>query len=259
MPDTPLPQLPGELVTHVMRHVDQQQRLGTCSLVCRMWRAAAAAATSNVRLAPKWEPRTPVRLENLSRWLLQHAAAAAVKQLVVDYTCQSGSGGMKVPKLLQLPAAQLQQLQKLDVLQCQLSFHADARSLQQLQQPEATPTLASSSSSSRGGSRHALSSLTSLTSLALQDVELASPAELVGLSTLSSLQQLHLSNVRVARRQQQQQQEQQEQQEEDLVKQQEEDLVQQQEEDLLQQQLQLLLEDGNQLRQQVQLGLSSLT
>lgn len=41
-----IPQLPQELVTRVLRYVDLQQRLGSCSLVCIAWRAAAGAATS---------------------------------------------------------------------------------------------------------------------------------------------------------------------------------------------------------------------
>jgi hypothetical protein len=46
--DSTVPQLHEGLVCHVLRHVPLQQRLGSCSLVCRAWRAAAAAATSTV-------------------------------------------------------------------------------------------------------------------------------------------------------------------------------------------------------------------
>lgn len=41
--DTPLTQLPGELVTHVLRHVEQQQRLGSCARVQSLARSSSSS------------------------------------------------------------------------------------------------------------------------------------------------------------------------------------------------------------------------
>jgi hypothetical protein len=168
MRDSTLPQLPGELVTQMLRHVDQCQRLTSCNLVCKAWQAAAVAASSDVRVASNSRHFSALSLGSFRQWLRKHAAAVA--QLEVDSTCQSHKNTMlrnipHDPQVLQLPAAQLQQLQKLAVIRCQLAIQADASSSQQLQLPEARSAHASNS-----GGQHALSSLTSLTSLVLEDV-----------------------------------------------------------------------------------------
>lgn len=104
-------------------------------------------------------------MEGLREWLIQHEAAAAVTELVVadvhiDYRSEAA--------VLPLPAPQLQQLQKLALSRCRLSFdHTENRRL-------------------------TVSSLTSLTSLVLEGVELASGVR--GLSALTGLQELQLSN-----------------------------------------------------------------
>jgi hypothetical protein len=144
-------------------------------------------------------PLTSLGLENFQQWLLKHAAAVA--QLVVDGTCQSYENTIlrNTPydeQVLQLPAAQLQQLQKLAVTRCQLAFQADACGLQQLQPPEAISTPASSSSGSSSG-QQALCSLTSLTSLILIKMGFLGPVGLGGLSTLTGLQELGINFSRL--------------------------------------------------------------
>uniref|UniRef100_A0A383VK70 F-box domain-containing protein n=1 Tax=Tetradesmus obliquus TaxID=3088 RepID=A0A383VK70_TETOB len=186
--DRPLPQLPVELVCHVLRHVDQQQRLRSCALVCSTWRRAAAAASSNVRLVTKrgYCLNAPP-LRRLGQWLLKHAPAVA--QLVVDTQWRGVNAAGDAPRVLQLPAAQLQRLQMLSVSSCELLVQADTCSLQQqqlllLEAPHKCATTSSSSSRSSGSSLQALSSLTSLTSLVLQSVGLIGPVGLGGLSAL---------------------------------------------------------------------------
>jgi hypothetical protein len=224
MRDLGLPQLPEELVAHVLRHVELQQRLGSCSLDCKAWRAAARAATSEVQLVLHGKAHRMGKLQSLGQWLSQHAAA--VTQLEVDNADRAGNAILLeedawVKHHLQLPYAQLQRLQKLVVLQCTLTCQREglqsSRSLQQPQQQQqqqqqqllpvaqrtcarSSSATATSSSSGSGGSVHSMLYLTSLTSLQLNDVEVESAAGFGGLSALTGLQELLLEDLDIAAR-----------------------------------------------------------
>uniref|UniRef100_A0A383VKR1 F-box domain-containing protein n=1 Tax=Tetradesmus obliquus TaxID=3088 RepID=A0A383VKR1_TETOB len=203
MREKPPSQLPQELVTHVLRHADLQQRLGSCSLVCHTWRAAAAAASSDVRLdgTSCLTPISGLRIKSLGHWLLQHAAG--VTQLEVHTRSIVLQAAPGTDKVLQLPAAQMQRLQTLSVSKCHLEVQQGVCGVQQQQQqqqlPHALRTITSSSSSSSDSGRQALTGLSSLTSLLLSSVGLIGPVGLGGLSALSGLQQLQLSEVTVTK------------------------------------------------------------
>jgi hypothetical protein len=76
------PQLPEHVVAQVLRPVDLQQRLGACSLVCKAWHAAAAAATSAVAVSTS-KDSSQLKLQRLEQWLILHGAA--VTQLKVQH------------------------------------------------------------------------------------------------------------------------------------------------------------------------------
>jgi hypothetical protein len=183
MRDIPLNQLPEELVAHVLRRVELQQRLGSCSLICKAWRAAAVAATSNVRMSSSSQPLPVSRFQSLELWLSHHAAA--VTQLEVDNRGRV-AGLPYIRQVLQLPFAQLQRLQDLTVLRCNLQQEQQ----QQQQQLSGAQRTRGSSSSSIG--QLSLSCLTSLTALQLSSVRCSG---LGGLSAVTGLQALRLANI----------------------------------------------------------------
>jgi hypothetical protein len=88
--DSPLPELPKELLARVLRHVEQFERLAVCTYVCKAWRAAAVAASSDVRVASNSRHFSALSLGRFRQWLRKHAAAVA--QLEVDSTCQADVG-----------------------------------------------------------------------------------------------------------------------------------------------------------------------
>jgi hypothetical protein len=155
-------QLPEHVVAQVLRHVDLQQRLAFCSLVCRAWRAAAAAATSGVAVNTN-KDGSQLKLQRLEQWLITHGAA--VTQLTVEHAYQL-MDRLSTKAELRLPFASLSRLQGLQLHGCQLQELAGAdvsSSMQRLhlRQREA-PNAPASSSSSR--CQQSLSSLTSLCS-----------------------------------------------------------------------------------------------
>lgn len=115
MSDTSVPMLPGEL--HVLRHVDLQQRLGSCSLVCRAWRAAAAAVTTEVAVTGcgAYGPASILqRVDSVGQWLCSHAAAVDQLTVQIANTACFTTGA----PLLKLPLTQLRQLQLLSLAGC---------------------------------------------------------------------------------------------------------------------------------------------
>lgn len=102
--------LPLVLISRILQHVDQPERLSSCALVSRCWAVAAAAATVSVDLPWLYskqddDPKCLERFSGLQPWLEQYA-----KQLVSlrlrphDYLAK-----------LQLPCSDLQQLSRLDL------------------------------------------------------------------------------------------------------------------------------------------------
>jgi hypothetical protein len=101
-------QLPEEVLSQVLRHVSCGDRLLSCSLVCKAWRAAAAAATSYISM---WFYciNKASRCASLMHWLHEHGAA------VTDLMLDNGSGKHYSSIDLQLPYSNLRQLQRLYV------------------------------------------------------------------------------------------------------------------------------------------------
>jgi hypothetical protein len=189
------PQLPQELVSHVLRHVDMQQRLGSCSLVCRAWRAAAAAATSTVILNLSTScSNSSSKSNSLGQWLVAHGAGVTH----IDICEEPLPTGVTI----QLPYTTLKQLQQLYVRNCGLEQQAgstsnSASTVQQQheqQQPQAAYAHHPYGNSSNAGP--SLACLTSLTSLTLDNVTWGLADGLAGLSALTGLQQLLLGPIR---------------------------------------------------------------
>jgi hypothetical protein len=173
------------VVSCVLRHIDLQQRLGSCSLVCKAWRTAGGAATSDVRMRYNYQGSDAScgrQLDSLRRWLPAHAAA-------VTQLCVEGCYGGTEP--LQLPYATLQQLQSMRIQYHSLLPADSADGLQQKHRLAALSVAASSSNGSSGSSQNSLASLTSLTALDLEHVV----SSLAGLPALTQLQQLQLQDV----------------------------------------------------------------
>jgi hypothetical protein len=121
MADASVPALPGELLRSVLHRVDVQQRVGSCSLVCRAWRAAAGAVTTEVVVkSDKESPHhlsSRQRIYSLGQWLCAHAAAVDHLTVQGDSEGPFNAGGTP---LLQLPVSQVRQLQLLSVDGCDL-------------------------------------------------------------------------------------------------------------------------------------------
>jgi hypothetical protein len=192
-----VPQLPVELLSQVLRHVDLQQRLGSCSLVCKAWRAAAAAATSKVSLKLNtFEQPKAILARSLGQWLGVHGAA------VTHLSVTDAHPHPFAP--FQLPCTVLTQLQELKIHSCQLqepgsssvSVNA-AHGQQQHLTAHQSPSFLSSSSSSTSG-QHSLACMTNLTALLLDNVKYGLSDAVSGLSELTGLQQLVLGALLAA-------------------------------------------------------------
>jgi hypothetical protein len=105
-----------DFMAGVLQHVKLQQRLGSCSLVCRDWHSAAAAATRDVSITlpleydPGW--RRPQMLTSLEAWLRKHGRQA--RSLEAAWGEQVDKPGNRFPTRrhgLHLPCQQLGQLQ----------------------------------------------------------------------------------------------------------------------------------------------------
>jgi hypothetical protein len=81
--------LPLELLSHVLRHVALHDRLGPCSLVCKAWQAAAAAATHSVNMRLRTRGNRPDRIyqvESLKQWLCKHGGAVTHLSIWENHT-----------------------------------------------------------------------------------------------------------------------------------------------------------------------------
>lgn len=168
-------------------------RLGTCSLVCRTWAAAAADATTAITVTGwEWSRRDQQRWDALAAWLRQHASPAALHQLVFNrrgFTYANGPlpsfdpplqqlRGLRVLRLApcQLPAGNLRELSGLSAL-TDLDLHdvrcssspAIAQQAAQQQPPmrDAAAEVASSLAATTAELAHALPRLPALSHLSL--------------------------------------------------------------------------------------------
>jgi hypothetical protein len=204
-----VPQLPEELLSQVLRHVDCGHRLRSCSLVCKAWRAAATAATSTVWMWGYMKSSMDRRYASLMQWLLPHGAA--VTELILSNDARV-SYHPSIP--VQLPYSNLRQLQRLYVNNCKLleldsntsdcSRGAGGAAIagEQPQQQQLASNAAESISirSSAGSSHPSLSSLTSLTDLCLKDVTYSLSDSLGScLPALAELQRLQLGPLQLPR------------------------------------------------------------
>jgi hypothetical protein len=128
-----VPQLPQELVSQVLRNVGVRRRLASCSLVCKAWRAAAAAATSRVSLClERFELNLGPAVDSLGQWLAAHGAGVTNIRIFGDASTSDVA--------VQLPYPTLTQLQQLHIHNCCLvqqpggSSNAGTEQQQQQQQ-----------------------------------------------------------------------------------------------------------------------------
>jgi hypothetical protein len=192
----------GDILVKVLSFVERQQRIGSCSLVCRAWRSAAAAATPDISIIlPKQDTFTPLdlRCSSFETWLVHHGSQVHSLQLGCTDIITSWPLGMSMGRSsalrVHMPCQQLAQLQRLcvDNAQLQPSLTAGA--------PAAAGDYSSSSVAvgrvTRSCTNRILSGLSSLTMLQLTECSLGGRAqELAALSALTQLQHLQLKFLR---------------------------------------------------------------
>jgi hypothetical protein len=131
-------ELPSELLANVLRRVDLQQRITTCTLVCRSWRTAAAAVTTDISIWPyvpakdkntrdldekDAQQQPPPQLKSLLAWLNTHGSfveGLRIREAGNEESCYALAYLAFFRPVLQLPCHQLQQLQRLTVSGMQL-------------------------------------------------------------------------------------------------------------------------------------------
>ena len=157
--------LSEQLLVRVLQHVQPAQRLGSCALVCRAWRAAAAMATTEIDKAYV----TQATCDSLSAWLQSHPAPAAISSISINAPWSSN------PQLqLQLP---LQQLRGLHVLILERVPWMPAAQLQQAAGP--------------AGAAAGLQALPALQLTAVTHLELDGVSvQLDGVASMTALQKL---------------------------------------------------------------------
>lgn len=100
--------LDGQLLMHVLKHVDQKQRLGVCALVSTAWRTPAALATSQVTLhLPDCHGHGGLnqpKCSALTRWLQQYGHPAKVESITVESEDSYFHDAQLMLPLLQLPS-----------------------------------------------------------------------------------------------------------------------------------------------------------
>jgi hypothetical protein len=205
-------QLHSELWVNVLQHVELQQRLGSCSLVCRAWRSAAAAATPGISITLQRNLNLtlppPQQVTSLEAWLRKHgrqASSLAAAWGDFDNAWFSDNVAPERPGL-HLPCQQLGQLQTLKARDMLLlpDAAASAAAADVCMRADSSHREASSSSSAVGQAQPAhslqfLSGLSSLTSLQLTRCSISGWAGgLRGLSQLTQLQHLQLAQLHAA-------------------------------------------------------------
>jgi hypothetical protein len=212
-------QFPLELLVNMLQHVELQQRLGSCSLVCRAWRSAAAAATPHISISlpynPNFDPTLPPpqQLTSFQAWLRKHgrqaSSLAAAWAEDVDVMCRRNLAYGRPG--LHLPCQQLGQLQTLTATDMLLlpdaapaaaaAAAAPAADACMRAAPKRTGASGSSAAESQAQPPHSpqfLSGLSSLTSLQLDRCHISGWAGgLAGLSLLTQLQHLQLEQLSI--------------------------------------------------------------
>lgn len=149
--------LPAELLTAVLRHVPQQQRLSSCALVSRTWHTAALAATTRLSYDANCSkgasgisaPANGQGLAQLQDWLQQHGCR--LQSLDLDFRWNAHN-------------------HKLSLLSMQLAQLKDLKLSGLLLYSSTTPSLQAVTSYGWG-------SLTALTALQLQRVYVELPVQ----------------------------------------------------------------------------------
>jgi hypothetical protein len=219
------------VLTHILAELEQQERLGSCALVCRSWRAAAAA-TSNIsvwleglaqlqqqqqqgkllkhqaqgRTANQQQQQHQLcsRRSSFVSWLQQHGQCETQLELRASnyhpgHPLRSLRCGMtrKDQELVELPLLPLQQMLHLSLLDVKLAPLQDQAAATAAVRDGSSNSICSSSSGSCTTS--VLSVLSGLTHLTLDHSSMCScSAAGVGLcclQTLAGLRSLNLSNV----------------------------------------------------------------
>lgn len=94
----PVPDLPFEVIVHILRHVKPVQRLTRCTLVSGSWHKAAAVAASNISR----KLNDTSKLQGMLSWL--SSSCHRVEQFRL-------TGSVSLAPLQQLPCARLRDLQ----------------------------------------------------------------------------------------------------------------------------------------------------
>jgi hypothetical protein len=180
--------LPQEALVQVLARLDQRTRLQAAALVCRAWRAAAAAASIEVTAALQ-NSEDSSRQHSLSMYLAAHGTAVYHLNIIGDLTSAArGSTAAVHTSLVELPCNQLGQLSSCSALRC---------SIKQCNLRPVSTSTASLYNVSSSSSSNALSGLSSLTALDLESVSLLT-FSLEALTALTVLQRLRLVNISAA-------------------------------------------------------------
>jgi hypothetical protein len=173
------PHLPHEVLSLVLQRIEQHERLRCCSLVCKAWKAAAAATVTSISME-----LAPVHSRSLQLWLGAHGGN------VMHLSLQNGVGLGR--QQLSLPFAQLTQLRSCTLRGCVVRPVNLARPGHSHIAEGSNQRLCGSSSSSSG---NILSCLSSLTMLEMSNVTLHGfKGGLGSLSALTALQDLTVGN-----------------------------------------------------------------
>jgi hypothetical protein len=181
------------VVVHVLQYLDLTERLQHAALVCRSWRAAAAAATTCTGIHADFSDDDPGHGEEgegnsadcLARWLEQHGGA------LQELSLKGSEGGIID---FRIPFKSLTQLQDLTLDECYLHEY-DYTSQDTADQPSSSSDSDSDSSSS--SSTEHLAGLCSLTKLDLTGVAFAWPGLGGAVSVLTTLRELRLCSVQL--------------------------------------------------------------
>jgi hypothetical protein len=109
--------LPTEVLVTVLGYVDLQQRIGSCSAVCRAWRNAAAAAAPDINITLKRGSRfygdtDPSQRRSLQAWIKRHGMHVTALHVTAAHVANE-SDELPTRPQLQLACRKLPQLQQL--------------------------------------------------------------------------------------------------------------------------------------------------
>lgn len=189
--------LPVDLLAEVLQHVEQTERLGCCSLVCKIWQQAAKLATSKVEFTFDAEQG----LGSLTAWLKSNKFLNKLTSIIIgDDTAHDPA--LPVPSL-ELDCVQLEQLTSLELCGCHVKAvtatdesHAHSAAVMTSAAETVLPYAAAAGTAGRtpvtASNLKSLGALTALNSLDLVDTCL----DLDELSCCTGLQWLGMCNVR---------------------------------------------------------------